>query len=117
MRRVPDESQRRCTEATRVVARGPVCPTFCASGLQTGLGDDYQWALDCIAAFGAGDDEDWKTLPERVIDQRTALVVETIRWALLMPNLRWMVAEQVSTEVLSVLCARRPRPEHAAPRW
>lgn len=86
---------RLCTTATGLIA-SPVCPTFSASGLRSGTtGDDYQWALDCITAFGEGDDEDWATLPDRVVDPRTALVVETIRWAMLMPNIQWMVAEQV----------------------
>ena len=98
----------------------PPCPPWSASGKRTALGDDYQRALDAITAYGmwnrsdysdlddeelaeyeayAGDvsagDEDWARLPDEVDDPRTALVIETARWALLMPDIEWMICEQV----------------------
>lgn len=98
----------------------PPCPPWSASGRRSALGDDYQRALDTITAYGmwnrsdcsdldaddlelftehAGDttagDDDWAVLPGKVLDPRTALVVEPARWALLMPDLEWMVCEQV----------------------
>lgn len=98
----------------------PPCPPWSASGRRTALGEDYQKALDAITAYGmwnrsdysdldedelaeyqahAGDtsvgDDAWATLPGEVADPRTALVIETARWALTMPDVEWMVCEQV----------------------
>jgi len=72
------------------------CPTMSASGLRSSVKTaDYQIALDSITSFGTGCGCDWQSLPERSTDVRTALAVETARWALMLPNLRWLVAEQV----------------------
>lgn len=72
------------------------CPTMSASGLRSGVKTaDYQIALDSITSFGTGCGCDWQSLPQRSTDIRTALAVETARWALMLPNLRWLVAEQV----------------------
>jgi DNA (cytosine-5)-methyltransferase 1 len=75
----------------------PPCPTFSASGLRSGMGDDYQTALDAITCLGdgCGCGYDSGCLAESVTDPRTALVVEAARFALRLPDVTWMVAEQV----------------------
>ncbi|MGV8909649.1 MAG: DNA cytosine methyltransferase [Propionicimonas sp.] len=73
----------------------PPCPSFSASGLRSGMGDDYQAALDAVTCFGSGCGCEWEHLPERVTDARTALVVEAARWSLTLPSLEWVVCEQV----------------------
>jgi DNA (cytosine-5)-methyltransferase 1 len=85
----------RAFAGTTGLVASPPCPTFSRGGLGTGLADDYQRLLDCITAFGEGCEEDWADLPSRVADPRTALAAEVARWALLMPDLEWLVAEQV----------------------
>ncbi len=84
----------RFSDATGLVV-SPPCPTFSDAGNRTGRSEDYQKALDAITCLGEGCDCGWQTLKDRVRDSRTALVVEAARWALKMPKLRWMVAEQV----------------------
>ena len=74
----------------------PPCPTFSSSGLRSALsGDDYQHALDAITCLGEGCSKTWHHLPGKVIDPRTALVVETARWVLRLPAVKWVIAEQV----------------------
>jgi DNA (cytosine-5)-methyltransferase 1 len=79
------------------------CPSLSRAGSSktnaVGRGQvDYQQALDVITGLGWGCDLDqagWVDLPERVADIRTALLVETARWALHAPDLEWLVAENV----------------------
>jgi len=74
----------------------PPCPTFSSSGLRSALsGDDYQHALDAITCLGEGCSKTWHHLPGKVSDPRTALVVETARWVLRLPAVKWVIAEQV----------------------
>lgn len=77
----------------------PPCPTFSASGKHAGRRDhqvvirgctllgDSQAGIDATAAYEA--------TCRGVTDPRTGLVLETLRFALRLPNLRWLVAEQV----------------------
>jgi DNA (cytosine-5)-methyltransferase 1 len=77
----------------------PPCPTFSASGKHAGRRDretvikgvcllgDSQAGMDVTAAYEA--------ICRGVADPRTALILETLRFALRLPNLRWFVAEQV----------------------
>src|SRR5664279_4499663 len=80
----------------------PPCPTFSSSGLRSALsGDDYQDALDAITCLSEGCSKTWHHLPSKVSDPRTALVVETARWVLRWPAVKWVIAEQVpSVELL-----------------
>lgn len=78
----------------KLVVSSP-CPTFSRSGKLTGLGEDYQKALDAVTCLGVNCDCDYRTLPGRVTDPRTALVAETARWGLHLPNADLVVAEQV----------------------
>jgi DNA (cytosine-5)-methyltransferase 1 len=74
----------------------PPCPTFSSSGLRSALsGDDYQHALDAITCLGEGCSKTWHHLPGKVSDPRTALVVQTARWVLRLPAVKWVIAEQV----------------------
>jgi DNA (cytosine-5)-methyltransferase 1 len=77
----------------------PPCPTFAASGKLSGR-RDYRTVLDGATLLGdsqAGIDIDdaYAEVCGQVADPRTALVLETLRFALRLPNLRWFVAEQV----------------------
>jgi DNA (cytosine-5)-methyltransferase 1 len=71
----------------------PPCPTFSASGKGSGR-RDIQELLDAVTCFGMGCTCSWSDLPHYVEDIRTALVVETARWALTAPDLEWLVAEE-----------------------
>ena len=75
---------------------GPPCPTYSASGKRSGRGD-YGTVLD--GAVRVSDTPDARPvldrLGARVADPRTALVLETLEVALALPNLEWIVAEQV----------------------
>lgn len=74
----------------------PPCPTFSASGLRTGLGDDYQKVLDTWTSIGWGySPEDAVTCVDDVRDPRTALLAIAGMWALALPNLEWIAMEQV----------------------
>ncbi|MQA96601.1 MAG: C-5 cytosine-specific DNA methylase [Streptosporangiales bacterium] len=66
---------------------GPPCPTYSGAGRRSGL-DDYGTVL----AAAERDDHDAYT---RVTDPRSALVLETLRLALELPGVEWIVAEQV----------------------
>lgn len=75
---------------------GPPCPTFSASGKQSGRAD-YQLVLTTTER--ASDITEARPvldcLTSRVTDPRTALVLETLNTALELPDLEWLVAEQV----------------------
>lgn len=90
---------------------GPPCPTYSASGLRTGL-VDYQVVLDGLAALGDsaandGHDDDHQAVYGKVSDPRTALVLETLRFAFRLPNVRVVIAEQVPAvrEIWMHICA------------
>jgi DNA (cytosine-5)-methyltransferase 1 len=77
----------------------PPCPTFAASGKQSGR-KDYRTVLDGASLLGDSQagirtDDAYAAVCSDVADPRTALVLETLRFALRLPNLRWLVAEQV----------------------
>jgi DNA (cytosine-5)-methyltransferase 1 len=70
----------------------PPCPSFSAAG--KGLGrKDMPHIVECLRAFGMGRDEREKLL-ERCLDERSALTVEPLRWALEMQP-TWLAWEQV----------------------
>lgn len=80
---------------------GPPCPTFCASGLRSGIAD-YELVLRDLVQIGdahAGGPHGGPAAEPKaygqVADERTGLVGETLKFALRVPNLRWLVAEQV----------------------
>lgn len=83
-------------DATGLIVTPP-CPPFSASGKRLGLGDDYQEVLDAITALGdpeCGMDCGCYNLGD-FQDPRSRLVIETARWALNMPSVTWLLAEQV----------------------
>jgi DNA (cytosine-5)-methyltransferase 1 len=70
----------------------PPCPSFSAAG--KGLGrKDMPHIVDCMNAFAQSRDER-NTLRERCMDERSALTVEPLRWALEMQP-AWLAWEQV----------------------
>ncbi|WP_026400705.1 DNA cytosine methyltransferase [Actinomadura rifamycini] len=75
---------------------GPPCPTYSASGKRTGH-VDYRTVLDAVTALADADDPPavLDHITASVTDPRTALVLLTLDLALSLPNLRWIVAEQV----------------------
>lgn len=88
------------TEVTGAIM-SPPCPTFSDGGLRTGL-VDYQKVLDVWTSIGWGYPvEDALSCVDEVQDPRTALLALAGAWALALPELRWLVMEQV------------PRVEHA----
>ncbi len=85
------------TAATGLIISTP-CPTFSIGGKSTdGHEGDVQAVLDAIT--GLGSDPQYYTDPaelrRQVSDPRTALAYEVARYGLLMPNIKWMVAENV----------------------
>ncbi|MFI7125935.1 DNA cytosine methyltransferase [Nonomuraea sp. NPDC050153] len=77
----------------------PPCPTFSASGKRTGV-NDVPLILDAIEALGnaqagMGPDDAYAKVYDQVQDPRSALVIETLRFALRLPHLQWLVCEQV----------------------
>lgn len=77
----------------------PPCPTFSTSGKRTGV-DDVPLILDALEALGnaqagMGPDDAYAKVYDQVQDPRSALVVETLRFALRLPHLQWLVCEQV----------------------
>jgi DNA (cytosine-5)-methyltransferase 1 len=87
----------------------PPCPPWSQSGLRKGI-DDYQTVLDAITHAGSAqwqleEDElvpgcgcDWDEIANELAgltDPRTRLTAETIRFALWLPRLEWLVVEQV----------------------
>lgn len=74
---------------------GPPCPTYSDSGKRSGR-SDYGTVL--VGADVLGDPfigHQYRGAYGAVTDERSALVLETLRFALELPGLRWMIAEQV----------------------
>lgn len=77
----------------------PPCPTFTAAGKRSGVTDEAI-VLDGCARLGdaqanTGRDGDYLTCYEQVSDERTALALETLKFAFRLPHVQWVVAEQV----------------------
>jgi DNA (cytosine-5)-methyltransferase 1 len=92
-------------------ASGPPCPTYSDSGKRSGL-TDYRIVLDGIARLadtnaGTTRHGHWRDTYQRVSDERTALVLETLRFAFRLPNVRVVVAEQVPAvhDIWAEICA------------
>lgn len=71
----------------------PPCPTFTEAGKRSGIGD-YGLVLDAVESihdFANG----YADVYTAVADPRTALVLETLRFAAALPNVQLVVAEQV----------------------
>jgi DNA (cytosine-5)-methyltransferase 1 len=87
----------------------PPCPTFSQAGPKSGLG-----MLDQVLRSVRGHDwlsiERLRTLGRRCGDERTALVLTPLHFAMMYPHYRWLAWEQVPT-VLPVweACAARLR--------
>ncbi|WP_157253132.1 DNA cytosine methyltransferase [Nonomuraea typhae] len=77
----------------------PPCPPFSRSGLGKGLEDFHavRAALTLLGDFFAGmvSADAYKQALDNLQDERSALVVETLRFAFLLPDVRVVVAEQV----------------------
>ncbi|WP_433357836.1 DNA cytosine methyltransferase (plasmid) [Microtetraspora malaysiensis] len=92
----PDDFQ----DVKTVIITSP-CPTLSAAGKGTGRkGKDRQTVIDGISAFGdlnreVGDPAEYHAAIESVEDQRTALLLENIRWALHLPNVTTVICENV----------------------
>lgn len=82
---------------TGFIASTP-CPTFSSAGRRSGLAD-MQIILDVITHAGSVEcDCKWDAIAEELdaaSDPRTALAAQTIRFALGLPNLKWLAFEQV----------------------
>lgn len=77
----------------------PPCPPFSRGGLRKGINDfpAIRQALTLLGDYIAdmvAEDAYRETLTN-LHDARSALVVETLRFAFLMPDVRWIIAEQV----------------------
>lgn len=85
---------------TGLIASAP-CPTFSASGKKSGLTCDYQTVLDVITHMGMEDgcDCSWEEFfgeaADSVLDPRTALVLQAVRFMFELENLEWAILEQV----------------------
>jgi DNA (cytosine-5)-methyltransferase 1 len=83
-------------------ALGPPCPTFSDAGLQSGR-SDYALVLagstmlgDSLnTVIGSPEEDAYTVTYERVEDERSALVLESLRFALRLPDVEWAVLEQV----------------------
>jgi len=81
---------------------GPPCPTYADSGKRTGR-TDYDIVLDGAtvlgdtinAEIGSPADDAYIAAYRKVRDQRSALVLEALKFAIRLPDLDWLVAEQV----------------------
>jgi DNA (cytosine-5)-methyltransferase 1 len=79
----------------------PPCPTFTGAGKQSALKDgNYRMVLDGAVLLGDSQgglaaSDAYEVTYELVSDARTALVLETLKFGLRLPNLQWLVAEQV----------------------
>lgn len=78
---------------------GPPCPTYSDSGHRSGI-TDYAVAVEGVRLLGDGhsglrSDDAYADTYRLVSDERTGLVVETLRWALRLPNVELVIAEQV----------------------
>jgi DNA (cytosine-5)-methyltransferase 1 len=79
----------------------PPCPTFSVAGTRSALREHDRRAL-IEAMVSLGDSHAglcpagaYRRVYREVADVRSALVVEALRFALRLPDLRWLVAEQV----------------------
>ncbi|MBX6386835.1 MAG: DNA cytosine methyltransferase [Microbispora sp.] len=87
-------------DATTVIVTSP-CPTLSIAGKGTGRkAADRQVVIDGIRAFGdpnrAHDvPPEYEAAINAVEDQRTALLLENIRWAMLLPNVERLICENV----------------------
>lgn len=75
----------------------PPCPTYTAAGLRSGIADQPHVLEGCTLlgdsyATGNGDHQ---VVYRQVTDERTALVLETLHFAFRLPDVQWVVAEQV----------------------
>lgn len=77
----------------------PPCPPYSRAGLGGGLKDypTISAALSLLGDYfgGAAAERAYREALTNLIDPRSALVVETLRFAFLMPRVQWVVAEQV----------------------
>lgn len=79
---------------------GPPCPTYSTSGKRSGR-SDYDLVLTGSTLLGDGIDsrdptyDAYTTTYQEVQDERSALVLEALRFALRLPHLEWLVFEQV----------------------
>ncbi len=78
---------------------GPPCPTYAEPGKRSGRAD-YQAVLGGVATLGdwvcgLAAADDYAATYGLVADQRSALVLETLRFAFQLPAVRLIVAEQV----------------------
>lgn len=75
---------------------GPPCPTYSDAGKRSGRGD-YGIVLNAAETLGRDllNTGRHRRAYEAVADERSALVLETLRFALELPDVRWIVAEQV----------------------
>jgi DNA (cytosine-5)-methyltransferase 1 len=74
----------------------PPCPSFTVAGKGTGRAE-YPTVLTALdqMTWSPGDPGAWLRTAESVTDPRTALVLETLRFAVDLPNVQTIVAEQV----------------------
>lgn len=92
-------------EGVEVVTVSPPCPTLSAGGLRTGTRDGDRAAVVeglsrlADAQAGLGGDDAYAEVYDQVTDARTGLVVEALRFALRIPGVRVVVAEQVPAAV------------------
>ncbi|MCW2898790.1 MAG: cytosine methyltransferase [Streptosporangiaceae bacterium] len=82
-----------------VWASAPPCPTYTQTGKQSGV-QDYPIVLEGVARLGdsqanTAHDDAYADTYNLVSDGRTALVLETLKFAFRLPNVRVVVAEQV----------------------
>lgn len=75
---------------------GPPCPTFTAAGKRSGRTDMPIVMAGIDSMVGDLEEpEAWQDIAAQASDPRTALVLETLRFAVDLPNVRTIVAEQV----------------------
>jgi DNA (cytosine-5)-methyltransferase 1 len=89
----------------------PPCPTYCASGKRSGRAD-HVLVREGVSRLGdsmanTDHDDDYLSTYGVVADERTALVLETLKFAFRLPYLEWMVAEQVPAvhDLWAEMCA------------
>ncbi|MDF5759123.1 DNA cytosine methyltransferase [Spongiactinospora sp. TRM90649] len=79
----------------------PPCPTFSTAGKRSALHDRDRHAIALALArlgdshAGLGAESAYAQVYRHVQDTRSALVVEALRFALRLPNVQWVIAEQV----------------------
>ena len=91
------------SSATGLIASTP-CPTFSTGGRGAGLKDEqFQMALDAITGIAEGCTLNYDYFKTHATDPRSTLVVEVARYMWGMPELEWVICEQVpGTEELWV---------------